>query len=90
MTMRARTDRLYVTSGATYLLTADKPAPILPKGLPTLSEVLSNLKHELEMAGVDEWNTTIEVELSVGTGTVLPGGSAGIKAKIEFKGKTNS
>ena len=82
-------ERLYVISGqcVTYVPKEEISLKI-HKNLPTLETVIKGLRSELEKAGVDEWNASIEVELSVGTGTILPGGSAGIKAKIEFKGKS--
>jgi len=57
------------------------------KKLPKLSELLKKLKEDLEAAGIKEWETTIETYLEVSSGTILPGGKAGIKTTIRLLSK---
>jgi hypothetical protein len=59
------------------------------KKLPTLPDLLKKLKEDLEAAGIKEWETTIETYLEVSSGTILPGGKAGIKTTIKLSGKAS-
>jgi hypothetical protein len=60
---------------------------VKPGKLPTLQEVVSAIQKDLIAAGVSEWSATIELEVKVGTGSIIPGGSAGIKTTVNIKGK---
>jgi hypothetical protein len=64
-----------------------KLAPAKQGKLPTLQEVVSAIQKDLTAAGVSEWSATIELEIKVGTGSIIPGGSAGIKTTVNIKGK---
>jgi hypothetical protein len=82
--------KVYVISGYTTLETPRGPKKGLPGAdkLPTLKEIVSAVQEDLAAAGVNEWSATIETEIKVGTGAVIPGGSAGIKTTVTIKGKT--
>ena len=58
------------------------------KKIPKLSDVLKTLKEALKEAGVTEWESTIETYLEVSSGTIIPGGKAGVKTTIKLSGKT--
>lgn len=60
------------------------------KKIPKLSDVLKKLKETLEAAGITEWESTIETYLEVSSGSILPGGKAGIKTTIRLSSKTPS
>jgi len=56
--------------------------------LPTFQAVLEAVKKDLAAAGITEWDATITTDLKIGTGSVIPGGSAEIKVEVTIKGKT--
>jgi len=59
------------------------------KKIPKLSDVLKKLKESLVAAGITEWESTIETYLEVSSGSILPGGKAGVKTTIKISGKTS-
>lgn len=63
---------------------------LLPDKVPTLKDVLEAVKKDLIAAGITEWDATITTDLKVGTGSVIPGGSAEIKVEVTIKGKLAS
>lgn len=59
------------------------------KKIPRLSDVLKKLKEALEAAGITEWESTIETFIEISSGSILPGGKAGIKTTIKLSSKTS-
>ena len=85
---------LYITPEATTLATPENLEKYTlelrkKRKMPKLKEVILALQKELAEVGIKEWEATIETHLTIGTGSVIPGGEAGIKTAISFSGKTS-
>jgi len=76
-----------LSSQSLYGSNVDNLDLLKKRKLPTLKEVVSAIYEDMNNAGVSEWSATIELELKVGTGSIIPGGSAGIKTTVNIKGK---
>jgi len=80
---------VYIVPEATTLTTPETKVKLIEeirtkKKLPTLREVIASLKKDLEEGGLKEWEASIEAHITVGTGSVVPGGEAGIKTTLTF------
>ena len=76
--------KVYVVSGYTKSqLAVMGTKGLLPK-IPTLHDAVSAIQKELDEAGVNEWSATIELDVTIGTGSA-PGGNATVKTTVNIK-----
>ncbi len=85
----AEEQTVYIVPETTTLTTPETKVKLIEeirtkKKLPTLREVIASLKKDLEEAGLKEWEASIEAHITIGTGSVIPGGEAGIKTTLTF------
>jgi len=85
----AEEQTVYIVPETTTLTTPETKVKLIEeirtkKKLPTLREVITSLKKNLEEAGLKEWEASIEAHITIGTGSVIPGGEAGIKTTLTF------
>lgn len=77
--------KVYVVSGyKKSQLTKNDAKGILPK-IPTLHEAVSAVQKELDEVGVNDWSATIELDVAIGTGVIVPGASATVKTTVTIK-----
>jgi hypothetical protein len=82
--------KVYVVSGYTKSQLADEHDKGLLGKIPTLHEAVSAVQKELAEVGVSEWSATLELDVEIGTGVILPGGKTSIKTTVNIKGKPTS
>jgi hypothetical protein len=81
---------IYIIPEVTTFTTPEKVLGLRErKGkIPKLKDVLIQLQKDLAEVGINEWEAAIETHLTIGTGSIIPGGEAGIKTTLKFSGKT--
>jgi hypothetical protein len=56
--------------------------------IPKLKDILIQLQKDLADVGITKWEASIETHLTIGTGSIIPGGEAGIKTTLTFSVKS--
>ena len=77
-----------VPTGVHAPLSDDQIKGLAGKKPPTLKDLVLAVKDSLKEAGVETWEASIEVWLEAGTGSLIPGGNAGVKTTLKISGKT--
>jgi len=88
---------LYVVESSVFPYTLEDLGITVPKDiqeikltkpkLPRLPELINKLQEDLRTARITNWEATIETYLEVSSGSILPGGKAGIKTTLKLSSK---
>ena len=81
---------IYIIPEVTNFASPERVMGLRERGgkIPKLKDVLIQLKKDLSEVGITNWEASIETHLTIGTGSIIPGGEAGIKTTLMFSGKS--